>query len=277
VKSATRSHLIALLCTVLLFAVVGVYLFFDEQAVDERNRQVKAEIAAVDATASAGSSAAAPPPAPPAPIVNPAPSVPPAAEAPSPSAGRSGGTPLNDTLKLASTGDWPAVDAMLATIASTSPPGDTRPGKPVIAARKLVEARDYPAAIDALTTAVAGRPEDAEALNLLAYSLVRQGRAADAQPYVTRSLYLAPRRGATWANAAEIFAEQENALAASAALKVALYLSQDRARSLAFLSHDDPALQGRKFRAVIGQVLQEAAEVPSAGERAVQTRREAHA
>jgi hypothetical protein len=271
------SQLLAFLCTVLLFAVLGVYLFFDQQRVDERTRELKAELSAADAQASTGSSAPEPsapaatsPGAGTAAMPIPSPSPPPSP----PSAGQGAGAPLNDVLKLAAAGSWTRVDALLDTIASTSPAGDSRPGKAVAAARKLVENRDYAAAIDTLTTA---QPEEAEGLNLLAYALVREGRAAEAQPYATRSLYLAPRRGASWANAAEIFAEQDNALGASAALKVALYLSRDRARSLAFLSHDDLALQGRKFRAVIREVLQEASAVPSAGERQAQVPREPHA
>jgi hypothetical protein len=85
---------------------------------------------------------------------------------------------------------------------------------------------------------------------------------------VARSLALAPARGATWANAAEILAEEDNAVAALAALKVAIHLSQDRSKTQSFLSGAGKTVPSAKFRAVISDALAGFANVPQAARQA---------
>jgi hypothetical protein len=145
---------------------------------------------------------------------------------------------LNDVLKAAAKGDWPRVDTLLFV----------------------------------MDDADAARGKEAEALNRRAHALLREGNADEAHAQVTRSLKLAPMRGATWAVAAEILAERDNAIASQAALGVAIHLSRDRNKTLAFLKN--PAAAGPKFRAVIDGVLPGFEKIPAATNTPTPTRPE---
>ena len=247
--------LIAFLCALGIFVLIGSYLF-----IDQRNATESAP-AEPDVLASAGSSAVPPP-------------MPSAAKSGAPSAAQPANPPLpetptlNDVLKASSSGDWTRVDRLLGVMNATAPvPAESRIDE---AGRKALDEGNYDAAVRSLRATVARTPDDGDAQNRLAFALLRQGKAKEAHEHVARSLAVSPLRGAAWGNAAEILAEEDNAVASLAALKVAIHLSLNRERTQAFLDGADQAQAGGKFRAVIAEARPLAAQIPPLGGRSVQ-------
>jgi tetratricopeptide (TPR) repeat protein len=234
-----RTQLIAFLCTVALFLSFGVYLLIDHQGGSQTDGET--EVAAQPSSA-AGAGAG-------------------------PEVTGNAAEPLNAILKCAAMDDWTCVERTLGALrASATVPGDAEHPRSAAAeeGKRAIDDMKYEVAIRTLSTAVTDDPDDALALNYLAFALVRTGRPEEAYPYVARSLTLAPAPGATWANAAEILAERDNEVASLAALKVAIHLSQDRNKTLSFLTRADQTVPSPKFRAVIFEGLTDFAQVPPA-------------
>ena len=284
-----RAELVAMLCTLVLFGLFGLFLFVDHQRAGGRldigritpaepvpselpaakpatvaRPAAKPEPAAVRAPDSAvvavaekrvekpaGEKPAAPTPAPA------------RAEPPAITAGQRAA--LNEVLKAAAQGAWLKVDELLLSSVSASAGSSRGPEMRTLIERavKTVEAGDYPAAIEASNAVLAAHPAHAEARAWLALALLRQGNIDEAHAHVTRSLAIEPVRGATWLTASEILAERGNAAAAKASLRVAIHLSANRDRTLRFLKEADRNVPSASFRAVVAEVLPEVPKIPT--------------
>jgi Flp pilus assembly protein TadD len=271
----TRIRLLAFLCTLASFFALGILLFLDYRRVEQRDATLAASTADPASTRGDASlpAAAAQRPA----------SGPPEGQAgsqrrmdaqveqrndpepPSRLAGTASQT-LNDVLKAASNGDWARADRLLMDgSASAGSGGKAATSELTEQGKKAIAAGDYGKAIEILGAAIAADPQDADALNHLAFALLREGKLEEAHAHVRRSLALSPAHAATWANAAEILAERDNALASRAALRVAIHLATDRDRTRRFLTQADRTVSSAKFRAVIAEVLPQFDDIPRAG------------
>ncbi len=172
---------------------------------------------------------------------------------------------LNELLKAAHAGTWPAVDTLL----QSAPPPPARAAN-ADKARPLNEKAlqdlrrdDYASAIALLAAAVELDPVNAEIRNNLGYAQLRANMLADAEKNVAAALELGPQRAAAWGNMAEILAEKDNAQASASALQLAIYLASNRTRTLEALSRADQSFQSVKFRAVVADVMRQSASIPA--------------
>lgn len=266
----TRIRLIAFLCALAAFFAMSLLLFVDHQKVEQRDAMLAASTAQPDANLPAAAAQR------------------PESGAPARQAGaqrqtdahaeqrndpppptRLAGTDsqtLNDVLKAASSGDWARVDRLLTDAsASAGSGGKAATSELSEQGKKALAAGDYGKARAALSAALAADPQDADALNNLAFALLREGKLEDAHAHVRRSLELSPAHAAPWANAAEILAERDNTVASRAALRVAIHLATDRDRTRRFLTQADRTVSSAKFRAVIAEVLPQFDDIPKAG------------
>jgi tetratricopeptide (TPR) repeat protein len=246
-----RLEIVAAVCTVTLFVVLAFFVFADHRSAEWR-AQTRLTTARISPPPSDASRAVEEVPATSAP-----PAVTPPVEVPR--------AALNEILNAAAQGQWLRVDELLLGIPSASAGSgrDDHAGERLRSARDAIDAQDYGSAIGILAAAVAANANDAEALNFLAFAQLRQGRRAEAQTHVARSLAIEPHRAATWANAAEIFADRGNKAAAEAALRIGIHLSPDRGRTLRFLAQPGPAIRSATFRGVVAKVLADAQNIPS--------------
>jgi tetratricopeptide (TPR) repeat protein len=83
----------------------------------------------------------------------------------------------------------------LATAANAADTPPTTPEIPagVKAAREKINGGDYGAAIPLLTAALKDKPSDADALNLMGFTLRKTGKTAEALDYYGRALALEPK------------------------------------------------------------------------------------
>jgi tetratricopeptide (TPR) repeat protein len=84
---------------------------------------------------------------------------------------------------------------MCATVATYAADTPSTPATPsgLKAARTKVDAGDYRGAIPVLTTYLQDHPRDADALNLMGFSLRKTGNPTQALDYYNRALALAPQ------------------------------------------------------------------------------------
>src|SRR5258707_2135816 len=82
--------------------------------------------------------------------------------------------------------------AAMAHAADTSPVPASAPA-PLKAARAKIDSRDYAGAIPLLQVALKEKPSDADALNLMGFSLRKTGKQAEALDYYNRALTLQPK------------------------------------------------------------------------------------
>jgi Flp pilus assembly protein TadD len=254
-----RLDIVAAVCTVTLFVVLAFLVFSDNRSAEWRAqpRLVTAKISpapASDVSSAAQATTVTAPQDVPNPVQT-------SAKAPIevPRA------TLNQILDAAAHGNWLRVDELLLGIpsASAGSGGDEEAGERLRSAREAIDSEKYRTAIEILTAAVDDNANDAEALNLLAFAELRRGRRAEAQTHVAHSLAIEPHRAATWANAAEIFAERGNKAAAEAALRVGVHLSQHRERTLRVLAQHTRSVRSAAFRGVIANVVSDAENIPS--------------
>ncbi len=175
---------------------------------------------------------------------------------------------LNGILRGAATDDWTTIEMEIKSLKSGL-------GSPQHGDRKLARAlnsdgltalreNDYQKAIQYFTSAIAADPGDVEVRNNLGYAFLRNKNLVEAERNIRLTLNIAPDRGGAWANMAEVFAENDNSIAARAALKVAIRLSTNRQRTLDYLTRAQDESPSEKFAAVIRQVLPGIDAIPSA-------------
>ncbi len=254
-----HARLIAFLCSVGLFLFLGIFLLVDAEKVEKRDAALAASGAVVPAPAPATVSSRGDTALPQTDALT---QTEPPSPAPAPAEDAS--QALNETLKAALLGDWARVDELIGQNSASASAGSSKvlDNEFTDQGKQAIAAGDYGKAAEALSAAVSAHPEDADALNQLAFALLREGKIEEAQLQVTRSLSLAPAHAATWANAAEIMAERDNPVASQAALRVAVHLTRDPERALRFLKQADRSVASAKFRAVIGEVLPEFGNIP---------------
>ena len=164
--------------------------------------------------------------------------------------------------------NWEAVETEIKALKSSL-------GSPQHGDRKLARAlnsdglkslgeNDYQKAIQYFTSAVAADLGDIEVRNNLGYAFLRNKNLVEAERNIKLTLNIAPNRGGAWANMAEVFAENDNSIAARAALKVAIRLSSNRQRTLDYLTRAQDESPSEKFAAVIRQVLPGVDAIPFA-------------
>lgn len=130
--------------------------------------------------------------------------------------------------------DWPRVDRTLRSLQ----PGTPAPAvqQPLVAQGEQAIAQGrYEDAVAALEQATRQQPGDWRAWSRLGYALLRSSGSERAQQAAQNAIRLRPDDPGAWITLAEALAGAGKTRAATTALRLSLYCTQDRAAALAYL------------------------------------------
>ncbi|MBL0419364.1 tetratricopeptide repeat protein [Ramlibacter sp. AW1] len=143
---------------------------------------------------------------------------------------------LNRMIQAAAGSDWPGVEAaarrVTVQLPSRPPPS---PSPHLVAGERAVERAAYAEAAASLRRAIDQTPQDWAVWSAYGYALLRLGDLAGAREALGRGLRLRPHDASAWAHLAEVLALQGRRDAAAAALRLSVYYSSQRPRTLAHL------------------------------------------
>jgi Flp pilus assembly protein TadD len=157
--------------------------------------------------------------------------------------------------------DWPVVEASAKRVREAQPPAATAAAAPDLSAGfDAIENGEYARAATMLADVTAKAPRDWQAWAALGYACLRSAKPAEASRVLRRSLHIWPCGGLAWACLGELLAAEGQRETASAHLRLAVYFSSQRPRTLEKLRETEGSLLHPKFRALIrseGRALDE--------------------
>lgn len=161
---------------------------------------------------------------------------------------------LDSMLNGAASGAWTEVESVTRQISAATSAATPRGTTSLVAAgQRAIEGADYQTAASTLRRATEQTPDDWKAWSALGYAGLRLGQLREAKTALTRSLRLRPQDASAWAHLGEVFALQDQKPAAAKSLRLAVYFSTQRVRTLAHLRESESTLIGPQFQAVIGE------------------------
>jgi len=171
---------------------------------------------------------------------------------------------LNQILAAAGKGEWDQVNALLMQSKPMQFNTVNRNKARQLNQKGLdaLKQSQFDDAVAQFKSGITEDPNDAEIKNNLAFTYIKMKQFDLGRSAVVDSLLVSPTRGAAWLNAAEIFAELNNAQIASQALRAALHFANNKQKAIETLS-DDSKVPSEKLRAVIKSTLPDAEQIPS--------------
>ncbi|HLL10330.1 MAG TPA: tetratricopeptide repeat protein [Rubrivivax sp.] len=160
---------------------------------------------------------------------------------------------LDRMMNGAASGAWADVESVARRIAVAAEAPPSGPSAQVQAGLQAIESADYESAAETLRRATEQAPDDWRAWSALGYAALRLEHVQEAKAALIRSLRLYPQDASAWAHLGEIFALQDQKRAAAKGLRLAVYFSTQRARTLAHLRESESSAIDPQFRAVINE------------------------
>jgi hypothetical protein len=173
--------------------------------------------------------------------------------------------PLISIMQASSKGDWDSVDSQTQALKQTaSPVKGNRKLSRESDAEGLKEFRqnNFMAAIAAFERGVKADSSDVEVINNLGYAHLQADHLRDATRILTHVLLLAPDRSSAWGNLADALSRTDNQNAPRDALRLAIYFSGNRQRTVEFLGRAAEKHSVEKFRSLASNVLREVDAIP---------------
>ena len=162
---------------------------------------------------------------------------------------------LNAMIAGAAAQDWQQVETAAVAIrdprrAMAWPAGEAASRPWLAGVERAIEEGDYRGAAALLVPATARTPEDWRAWSALGYAWLRLKDPIKAKEALRNGLRIWPYDAGAWAHLAELLAVEKRTAPAAAALRLAVYFSSRRARTLAFLRAEGNLIQP-EFKSVI--------------------------
>lgn len=175
---------------------------------------------------------------------------------------------VENYLDAVSSQKWDRIDTLISSAEISLPnKGDKK------AARKLneealaeIKNKNFGKAVEILSQAVAADESDLEARNNLGFAQTKLGDYASAKKTYIQTLSYSPTRSITWGNLAEIYANESHAELAYAALRVEVYLANDRNKVITSLqkiaNSENPEVRNSKLSEIIRAHLNDLSSIP---------------
>jgi len=173
---------------------------------------------------------------------------------------------LNEILRMASEDSWAAVNDRVHGAQTISyEPGDRKAAREFNKTGLAYFSKDkFDLAIEEFEKGTSASRGDIEIRNNLGYAELRAGRYDSAMPHLLDALLIDPTRNAAWINMAEAFAEKNDEVAATAALKLAVYFARNQSNLIKFIANE-ANIPSSKFRSIVRQSLPVLEKVPPYG------------
>ena len=168
--------------------------------------------------------------------------------------------PLILIMQASSKEDWGSVDNQTQAIKQAASPvrGNRKLSREANAeGLEAFRQSNFPAAIAAFERGIRADPNDVELMNNLGYAHLQAEHVKDAIRIFTHVLLLAPDRSSAWANLSDSLSRTDNQNAPRDALRLAVYFSSNRQRTLEFLGKTVETHSVERFRSVASNVLRE--------------------
>jgi len=168
--------------------------------------------------------------------------------------------PLVLIMQASSKEDWGSVDNQTQAIKQAASPvrGNRKLSREANAeGLEAFRQSNFPAAIAAFERGVRADPNDVELMNNLGYAHLQAEHVKDSIRILTHVLLLAPDRSSAWANLSDSLSRTDNQNAPIDALRLAVYFSSNRQRTLEFLGKTLETHSVERFRSVVSTVLRE--------------------
>ena len=168
--------------------------------------------------------------------------------------------PLILIMQASSKEDWGSVDNQTQAIKQAASPvrGNRKLSREANAeGLEAFRQSNFLAAIAAFERGVMADPNDVEVMNNLGYAHLQAEHVKDAIRILTHVLLLAPDRSSGWANLSDSLSRTDNQNAPRDALRLAVYFSSNRQRTLEFLGRTVETHSVERFRSVASNVLRE--------------------
>ena len=165
--------------------------------------------------------------------------------------------------------DWVHVETLLNTTVVPNISKGNRKAARKLNEQAIAELRkgNQAGAIQLLNQALIEDPSDMEVRNNLGFAQIKSGDLANAKKTYLETLLYVPTRAITWGNLAEVYAEENKADLARAALRMEIYLATDQNKVIGILQKitvsDKPEVRESKLSKIIATELSKLAEVPA--------------
>ena len=190
-----------------------------------------------------------------------------AAEVPAPAAVRTFALDarLSGLMHAADSADWNRVREQSQEIKknTTVIHGDRRQARAAnTEGLKALNSGDYADAISKLQAGVRADPGDVEVRNNLGYAQLKAGNHGDAIATLAQLLLMVPDRTSAWANLSETQGGIGDLIAARSSLRLAVYFSSNRERTVTFLNQAAESHTNEQYRGVVAEILQNISSIP---------------
>jgi predicted Zn-dependent protease len=164
--------------------------------------------------------------------------------------------------------DWPKVEMLIASAPVTSLRKGNRKAARKLNEQAILELKNNnPAkATTLLNEAFVEDPSDMEVRNNLGFSQLKSGDLIAAKKTYLETLSYTPTRSITWGNLAEIYADEGAIDSATAALRLEVYLANDKKKAIASLQKisesENPEMRDNKLTKIITKELTKFSDIP---------------